>query len=94
MEVLFLMSIFRLRMGLKMSFENNVTKNLSACFRWFSRLSLNEMGQQFTFGGTIGYGDSYSGFLIRHFKIFRLHAKLYDAARAGGAHSGKRTGYC
>ena len=61
MDALFLMSIFRSHPGLKMSFEHNsVRKNLflSACFRWDSRFSAREMDQSFTFGGTIGYGDS------------------------------------
>ena len=62
------MSIFRLYLGLKMSFEHNsVRKNLflSACFCWDSRHSLREMDQKFKFGGTIGYGDSYLEFLFR-----------------------------
>ena len=83
--------------GLKMLFENNsVRKNLflSACFCWDSRLSLREMDQNFKFDGTIVYGDSYLEILFRHFKVFRLHAILYDAAEAVQAHSGKRLGYC
>ena len=54
MDVLFLMSIFRLYPGFKMSFENNsVRKNffLSAGFCWDSRLSLRAMDQKFKFGG-------------------------------------------
>ena len=91
------MSIFRLDPGLKMSFENNsVRKNLflSACLCWDSRLSLREMDQKFKFGGTIAYGDSYLEFLVRHFKIFRLHAILHDAAGAVRAHSRKGPVYC
>ena len=56
MDVLFLMSIFRLYPGLKLSFENNsVRKNLflSACFCWDSRLSSREMDQKIKFGGLI-----------------------------------------
>ena len=97
MDVLFLLSIFRLYPGLKMSFEHNsVRKNLflTACCCWDSRLSLREVDQNFKFGGTIGYGDSYLEFLFRHFKIFRLHAILHDAAGAVGARSGKGPGYC
>ena len=97
MDVLFLMSNFRLFPGLKMSFEHNgVRKNLflSACFFWNSRVSLREMDQKFKFGGTIGYGDSYLEFLFRHFKVVRLHAILHDAAGAVRALSGKRPGYC
>ena len=97
MDVLLLMSIFRLYPGLKVSFEHNsVRKNLflSACFCWDSRLSLCEMNQKYKFGGTIGYGNSYLELLFRQFKIFRLHAILHDAAGAVRAHSGKRPGYC
>ena len=97
MDVLFLMSIFRLYPGLKLSFEHNsVRKNrfLSACFCWNSRLSLRDMDQKFIFGGTIGYANSYLELLFRHFKIFRRHAILYDATGAVWAHSGKGPGYC
>ena len=52
------------------------------------------MDQKFKFGRTIGYGDTYLEFLFRHFKIFRLHARLHDAAGAVRAHSGKGLGYC
>ena len=51
------------------------------------------MDQNFKFCGTIGYGDSYLGFLFRHFKLFRLHAKLHVAAAAVRAHNGKRSGH-
>ena len=97
MDVLFLMSIFRLYPRLKVSFEHNsVCKNLflSACFCWDSRLFLREMDQKYKFGGTIGYENSYLELLFRHFKILRLHAILYDAAGAVRAHSGKGLGYC
>ena len=46
MDVLFLISVFRLYPGYKMSFEHNsFRKNLflSACFSWDSGLSLREM---------------------------------------------------
>ena len=97
MDALFLMSIFRLYPGIKMSFENNsVRKNLflSACFCWDSRLSLREMDQKFKYGGTIGYGNSYLESLFRHIKKFRVHAILHDATGAVRAHSGKGPGYC
>ena len=45
-DVLFLISVFRLYPGLKMTFEHNsVRKNLflSACFCWDSGMSLREM---------------------------------------------------
>ena len=62
------MSIFRLYPGLKMSFEHNsVRKNLflSACFCWYSRLSLREMDKKIEFGGLIGYGNSYLDSVFR-----------------------------
>ena len=55
---------------------------------------LREMDQKFIFGGSIGYGDSYLEFLFHHFKVFRLHAILHDAAGAVRAHNGKNRGYC
>ena len=85
MDVLFLISFFRLYPGFKMSFEHNsVRKNLFliACFCWDSRPILSELDQNFRFGGTIGYGDSYLDFLFHQFKVFRLHAILHDAAGA------------
>ena len=91
------MSIFRLYLGLKMSFEHNsVRKNLflSAGFCWDSRLSLCEMDQKFEFGGTIVYGASYLDSVFRHSKVFRLHAKLHDAAGAVRLQTGKGSGYC
>ena len=97
MDILFLMSIFRLYPGLNVSFEHNgVRKNLflSACFCWDSRLSLREMDQKFKFVGTLGYGDSYLEFNFVISKVFRLHAILHDAAGAVRAHSGKGPGYC
>ena len=97
MDVLFLMTIFRLYPGLKRQLNTIVfAKNffLSACFCSDSRLSLRETDQKFKFGGTIGYGDSYLEFLFRHFKIFRLHSIVHDAAGAVRAHSGKGPGYC
>ena len=80
-----------------MSFEHNsVRKNLilSACFRWYSRHSLRELDQEFNFGGTIGYGDSYLDVVFRYSKVFRLHAIIHDAAGAVRVHSGEGPGYC
>ena len=52
------------------------------------------MDQKFKFGRIIGYGDSYLEFIFRHFKVFRLHAILHDAAGAVRAHSANRPGSC
>ena len=80
-----------------MSFEHNsVRKNLflGACFVWDSRLSLPKVDQRFKFSGTIGFRISCLEFLFHHFKVFRLHTILHDAAGALRAHSGKGPGYC
>ena len=97
MDVLCLISVFRLYPGLKMTFEHNsVRKNLflSACFCWDSRLSLHEMEQNFKIGGFIDYENSYLDSVFRYSKVFRLHAILHEAAGAVRSHSGKRPGYC
>ena len=97
MDVLILMSILRLYPGLEMSFEHNgIRKNLflSACFCWDSGLSLREMDQKFKLVGTIGYENPYLEFLFRHFKIFRVHTILQDAAGAVRTYSGKGPDYC
>ena len=97
MDVLFPISVFRLYSGLKMSIEHNSGRKnlfLSACFCWDSGLSLREMDQKFEFGGLIGYGNSYLDSVFRYSKVFRLHAKLLDAAGAVRSHSGKARGYC
>ena len=80
-----------------MSFKHNsVRKNLflNACFGWDSGLFLREMDQKFIFGGLIGYGISCLDSVFRYSKVFRLHAKLHEAAGAVRAHSGKGPGYC
>ena len=97
MDILFLISIFRLYLGLKLSIDHNSARKnlfLSASFWWDSRISAHEMDQKFKIGRTIGYGDSNLEFIFRHFKVFRLHAILHDAARAVRAHIGKGPDYC
>ena len=96
MDVLFLVSVFRLYSGLKMSFEHNsVRKNLvlSACFCWDSGLSVRELDQKFKFVGLIGYGNFCLDSVFRYSNVFRLHAILYSAAVAVRSHSGKGPGY-
>ena len=91
MDVLFLMSIFRLFPGLKLSIEHSrVRENLILSARFNEMLDFLYV----SFGGTIRYGDFYLEFLFRHFKVFRLHALLHDAAGAVWAHSGKGRDYC
>ena len=73
MDDLFPMSNFRFYPGLKMLFKHSSVREslfLSAGFRWHSRLSLREMDPKYKFSGTIGFGDSYLEFLLRHFKSF------------------------
>ena len=97
MDVLFLISVFRLYPALKMTFKHSsVRKNLfpRAYFCWDSGLSLREMDQKFKFGGLIGYGNSSSDSAFRYSKVSRLHAILHDAAGAVRSHSGKGPGYC
>ena len=97
MDVLFLISVFQLYTGLKMSFEHtSVHKNLfvSACFCCDSGLSLREMDPKFIFCGLIGYRNSCLDSVFRYSKVFRLHAILHDAAGAVRSHSGKGPGYC
>ena len=97
MDVLVLISVFRLYPGFKMLFEHNsVRKNLflSACFCSDSGLSLCEMDQKSKFGGLIGYGNFYLESVFRNSKVFRLHAILHDAAGAVRSDTGKGPGYC
>ena len=97
MDVLLLMSSFRLYPGFKMSFEHNsVRKNLfqSACLCWDSRHSLRERDQIFKFGGTFVYGESYLVSVFHNSKVFRLHAILHDAAGAVRLQTGKGPSYC
>ena len=97
MEVLFLISVFRLYLEIKMTFEHNrVRKNpfLSACFCWDPGLSLCKMDKKFKFVGLIRYGNSYLDSGLPYSKVFRLHAILHDAAGAVRAHSNKGPGYC
>ena len=97
MDVFFLISVFRLYPGFKMSFKHNsVRKNLflSACFCWDSGISLRETDQKFKFGGLIGYGNSCLDSVFRYSNVFRLQAILHDANGAVRTHSGKGPGYC
>ena len=97
MDVLFLIGVFRLYPGLKVTFKHNsVRKNLflSACFCWDSGLSLREMDQKLELGGFIGYGNSCLGSVFRYSIVFTLHEILHDAVRAVRTHSGKGPGYC
>ena len=97
MDVFFLINVFRLYPGFKMSFEqNSVHKNLflSACVCWDSRLSLCEMEQKFPFGRLIGYVNSCLDSVFRSSKVFRLHEILHDAAGAVRLQTGKGPGYC
>ena len=75
--------------------HNSVRKNLflSACFRWDSSLSLDEMDQKFKVGALIGCGNSCLHSVFCYSKVFRLHAILHDAAGAVRSHSSKGPGH-
>ena len=97
MDVLFLISVYRLYPGLKKSLERNIVRKnlfLSASFCWYSGLSLRKMDRIFTFGGLIGYGNSCLDSVFRYSKVFKQHARLHDAAGGVRSHSGKGPGYC
>ena len=68
MDVLFVMSIFRLYPGLKSSVEHksdNKNLSLNAFFSWDARLSLRRMDQKFKIGGTIVMGTrSWSSYFV------------------------------
>ena len=97
MDVLLLMSIFRLYPRSKVSILHNTARKflfLSACFCWHSRLTLREMDQKIKFGEISDNGASYLEFLFHLFKVFRLHVTLHDAAGAVREPNGKGPGYC
>ena len=97
MDVLLLMSIFRLYPRSKVSISHNTARKflfLSACFCWHSRLTLREMDQKIKFGELSDYGASYLEFLFHLFKVFTLHVTLHDAAGAVREPNGKGPGYC
>ena len=97
MHLPFLMSIFRLYSGSKLSFEHkSFRKNLllSACRCWDDRLSLPQVDQKYNFGGVIASGDLCLDLLFRHLKEVRLHATLNNFAGVVRAHRGKDPFYC
>ena len=97
MDVRFLISLFRLYPGLKISFEHSsVRKNsfLSACLCWDSGFSLREMDQKLAFGGLIGYGNSCLDSAFCYSKAFRQHAILHESAGAVRTLSSIGSGYC
>ena len=57
-------------------------------------MSLGEVDQKTSFGGKIGFGDSYLDLVVCYSKVFGLHAILHGAAGAVGVQTGKRPGYC
>ena len=83
--ILFLTSIFRLFLGLKLSLEHIIANKalfLSTFCCWDARLSSLELNHNLKIGRTFGYGDSYLDFMLCHSKVFRLHAILHDAVGA------------
>ena len=52
------------------------------------------MNDLYPHGEIIGYGDSYLDSVLRHSKVFLLHAILHDAAVAVYTEKKKGPGYC
>ena len=97
MDVRILLSFFWLYSRLKGSFEHSSARKniiLSAIRCWDARLCLCEMDQKFIFGGSTGCGVSHLEFIFCHFKVFRLHAILLDAAGAMLSHGRNDPKYC
>ena len=91
--ILFLTSILRFYLALKVSIEHNSAReNLfsSAFHCWYDRISLRELDKKVKFARIIGCGASYSEFLFCHFKVFRVRTKVHDGARTLQQHSGMR----
>ena len=87
MDVLSLMSFFRMQPGFKLSIEHNNFHQFK--IQLVSRTFFHEVNQTFKIGGRIGYGDSYLEFLFDHSKVFRLHTKIQNAGGTVRLHSGK-----
>ena len=81
MDVLILMSVFRLYQWLKVSFEHNSVRKLqilSACCCWDARLSSHEVNQNLNFVGVIGYEDSYLEFVFCLSQILLMTKNIWD----------------
>ena len=62
--------------------ENTARKNyfIAACKTLDNSIILDIANTTRPYGGTIGIGNSRLDVILKHFKIFRLHAILHDAA--------------
>jgi hypothetical protein len=76
--------------------ENTLRKNyfLAACKLLDESVYLANVHEDCPYGGTIGIGDSRLDKLFRHFKIFRLHAIMHDAAGHMRERYNVGPGYC
>ena len=92
MDVILLVSFYRYYLGLKLHFRHNGARKksfLSSCYIGNEKVSLLEVDQKFPFGGINVYRISYLDSILCYSKVFRLHAKLHDAAGAVRSHNGK-----
>ena len=97
MDVIFLVNIFRRYFKVKSKLFHNCTRKiliLSACYYSDGTISLREVDQKILYVRKIIYGNSNLDSVFRYSKVFRLHAKLHDAAGAVRLQTGKGPGYC
>ena len=83
MDIVILVTIFNCSGSILSTFpENEKRQNcfLAASKIWDEKINLEEINQKFPHGGVIGYGIL--EFFFARFKVFRLHALLYDSAGA------------
>ena len=87
------MKIFRLYRGLRCLLNTKTYFEVQVSFGFQDFLQAR-WTDKIKFGGISGYADPYLEFLIRHFKLFRLHAILHDAAGSVRALCDESLGYC
>ena len=92
MDVLLLVNFFRYYLSLKLTFRHNSARKIH--YIWNDIVSRREIDQTFSFGGLIGYENSYLYSILCYSKIFTLQATLHGAAGAVRSHTGKGPAYC
>ena len=96
MDVIFLVSIYRLHLKVKSNFFHNcIRRNLllsASC--WDRTIAFREVDQKCLHVGKVGYGHSYFDSVFRYSKVIRLHSLLHDATGAVRLQIGKGPGYC
>ena len=66
----------------------------TACKFFDQNIKLEEIGQNYTHEGLIGYSNSILDFFLARSKEFRLHAILHNSAGAVKATTNNGPGYC